>query len=195
MNAKLTPSDLMPLETYARERDTFKAKVIDHKKTRQVHLGENATLYFEDQLTMQYQIQEMLRIERIFEPDGIEEELGAYNPLIPDGRNWKATFMLEFPDPEERRLLLQRLRGIEDTVWVRVAGHDKVYPIANEDLERTDETKTSAVHFLRFELTDAMAEALKGGADIAAGIDHEVYQAEIGSLKPAVRDSLTTDLA
>lgn len=194
MTPKLTAADLMPLETYARERNAFKASVIDHKKSRQIHLGENATLYFEDRVTMQYQVQEMLRIEKIFEPEGIEEELAAYNPLIPDGRNWKATFMLEFPDPEERRIQLGRLRGVEDVVWMRVDGFDKVFPIANEDLERTDETKTSAVHFLRFELTDEMAAALKSGASLAAGIDHEVYQAEISPIAEAVRDSLTEDL-
>lgn len=194
MTAKLTADDLMPLETYARERNAFKANVIEHKKSRQIHLGENATLYFEDRLTMQYQVQEMLRIERIFEPEGIAEELDAYNPLIPDGKNWKATFMLEFPDAEERRVQLTRLRGVEDVVWVRVDGCDKVFPIANEDLERTDETKTSAVHFLRFELTDQMVDALKNGANLAAGIDHEIYRAEIAPVQQHVRDSLSDDL-
>jgi hypothetical protein len=148
----LNASDLMSLEQYARQRSDFRAKVLEHKKRRQVALGPNATLYFEDRLTIQYQVQEMLRIERIFEPAGIDEELSAYNPLIPDGSNWKATFMLEYPDVEQRKRELARLIGVEDKVWVQVEGHDKVYAIADEDLERDTEEKTSSVHFLRFEL-------------------------------------------
>ncbi len=191
---KLTADDLMTLEAYARERSDFRARVLAHKKHRQIRLGENATLYFEDRLTMQYQIQEMLRIERIFEPDGIAEELEAYNPLIPDGSNWKATFMVEFPDADERREQLKRLRGIEDTVWLQVAGHERIRAIADEDLERADATKTSAVHFMRFELTPAMVEALKGGAALSAGIDHENYWAEIDPVPDATRQSLVGDL-
>jgi hypothetical protein len=191
----LTPEDLYSLEKYAKIRNDFRAKVMAHKQHRKVHVGANATLYFEDRLTMQYQIQEMLRVERIFEPEGIAEELGAYNPLIPDGRNFKATFMVEFPDIEERRQALEKLIGIEDRVWVQVQGHDKVYAIADEDLEREDETKTSSVHFLRFELTDDMAAALKGGADLAIGIDHPAYEYRVDPVDAASRDALAQDLA
>jgi hypothetical protein len=191
----LTPEDLYSLEEYAKIRNDFRAKVMAHKQQRKVHVGPNATLYFEDRLTMQYQVQEMLRIERIFEPEGIAEELGAYNPLIPDGRNFKATFMVEFPDVEERKQALAKLIGIEDRVWVRVQGHDKVFAIADEDLEREDETKTSSVHFLRFELTDAMASDLKGGGDLAIGIDHPAYEHSVDPVDPAAREALTKDLA
>ncbi|MEM7279102.1 MAG: DUF3501 family protein, partial [Pseudomonadota bacterium] len=149
-SGQLKHSDLMTLETYARERSAFRADVLSHKKSRHLSLGENATLYFEDRLTMQYQVQEMLRIEKIFEPDAIDEELSAYNPLIPDGDNLKATFMIEFPDEAERRVQLARLRGIENQVWLQVAGFEKIRAISNEDLERTDADKTSAVHFMRF---------------------------------------------
>lgn len=194
MSAKLSHSDLMTLEAYARKRKDFRSEVIEHKKNRQIHLGENATLYFEDRLTMQYQVQEMLRIERIFEPEAIEEELATYNPLIPDGSNWKATFMLEFPDIDERRVQLQRLRGIEHKVWMQVEGFNRVYPIANEDLERSDDTKTSAVHFLRFELDGDMTGALTAGANLSAGIDHEVYWSEVKSVAGPVRQSLAADL-
>ena len=151
----LTAHDLMTLEEYARVRPDFRQKVLAHKKDRKVHLGPNATLYFESRLTMQYQVQEMLRVERIFEPEGIADELGAYNPLIPDGTNWKATFMLEFPDVEERKRELAKLVGVEDRVWVRVEGHEPVQAIADEDLERETEEKTSSVHFMRFELDAA----------------------------------------
>jgi hypothetical protein len=152
-------------------------------------------LYFEDALTVQYQIQEMLRIERIFEAEGIEDELGAYNPMIPDGSNWKATFMVEFPEVDERRVQLARLIGIEDRVWVQVSGHDRVFAIADEDLERENAEKTSAVHFVRFELTPAMVAAVKAGAAISIGIDHENYRYAIEPVQPAVRDSLAADLA
>ncbi|MEO1203932.1 MAG: DUF3501 family protein [Pseudomonadota bacterium] len=192
--AKLNPADLMPLEQYARERESFRQRVLDHKKNRKLHLGENATLYFEDRLTMQYQVQEMLRIERIFEPDGIEEELSAYNPLIPDGRNWKATFMIEFPDAEERRAQLANLRGIETAVWLAVEGHERIQPIVNEDLDRTDETKTSAVHFMRFELDGDMIAGLRSGAGLSAGIDHPNYWAEVASVPENTRRSLLEDL-
>ena len=191
----LTRDDLMSLETYAEKRPTFRAEVIAHKKNRQVNLGENATLYFEDRLTMQYQVQEMLRIERIFDADGIKEELDAYNPLIPDGSNWKATFMIEFTDEEDRKVALARMIVIEDKVWVQVAGHNKVYAIADEDLERDNAEKTSAVHFMRFELGPEMATAVKEGAAIAAGIDHEAYPVSIDALAGNIRDSLAADLA
>lgn len=190
---KLTHEDLMTLEAYSRERKAFRDKVIAHKKNRKIHLGENATLYFEDRLTMQYQIQEMLRIERIFEADAIQDELDAYNPLIPDGNNLKATFMVEFPDPEERRVQLARLTGIEDTVWLQVDGGDKVKPVMDEDLDRGTAEKTSAVHFARFEFTQAMIDALRGGAGMRAGIDHENYRADV-RVPAAVRDSLAADL-
>ncbi|HEX7045636.1 MAG TPA: DUF3501 family protein [Burkholderiales bacterium] len=191
---KLKREDLYTLEEYARRRAEFRAQVMAHKQNRQLAVGPNATLYFEDRLTMQYQIQEMLRVERIFEPEGIQEELDAYNPLIPDGTNWKATFMLEYPDIEERRRALERLKGIEDRVWVRVAGHEPVHPIADEDLERENEIKTSSVHFLRFELTPAMIRALKGGASLAVGVDHPQYRYTVDPVPEPVRDALVRDL-
>ena len=190
----LTPADLYSLEQYAKVRNEFRARVMAHKRDRKVPIGPNATLYFEDRLTIQYQIQEMLRIERIFEEEGIRDELDAYNPLVPDGRNLKATFMVEFADSEERKEALAKLIGIEDRVWVQVAGHEPRYAIADEDLEREDASKTSSVHFLRFELTDAMAAALKGGAGLALGIDHPNYANRVDAA-PATRDSLTADLA
>jgi len=192
--SQLMPADLYSLEQYAKLRKEFRAKVIEHKRDRKVHLGPNATLYFEDRLTIQYQIQEMLRIERIFEEDGIQDELHAYNPLIPDGRNLKATFMVEFPDIEERKVALARLIGIEDRIWVQVEGFDPVYAIADEDLDREDASKTSSVHFVRFELTDAMALALQKGATLAMGSGHENYGYRT-EVSPATRDSLTRDLA
>lgn len=191
---KLTPSDLFPLEQYARMRNEFRQKVMAHKKDRQVQIGPNAALYFEDRLTMQYQVQEMLRIERIFEPEGIAEELEAYNPLIPDGSNWKATFMIEYPDIEERRVALTRLKGIEDRVWVHIAGHERVFAVADEDLERADDTKTASVHFLRFELTSAMARAVREGAAVAIGIDHPAYRHAVDPIASSTRDSLAGDL-
>jgi len=192
---KLHRDDLMSLEEYHRERPAFRARVLAHKQARQVSIGPNATLYFEDRLTIQYQIQEMLRIERIFESDAIDEELAAYNPLIPDGGNFKATFMLEFPDVEERRAMLARLGGIEEHVYCSVADGEPCYAIADEDLERTAEEKTSAVHFLRFELPAPMREALKGGASLRFGIDHSAYAYQSEPLADAVRDSLLRDLA
>jgi hypothetical protein len=192
--SQLTPEDLYGLEQYAKMRGEFRASVMAHKKNRKVHVGPNATLYFEDRLTMQYQVQEMLRIERIFEQDAIAEELAAYNPLIPDGSNWKATFMVEYPDVEERRAALSRLIGVEDKVWVQVEGYDRVFAIADEDLEREDETKTSSVHFLRFELTPEMAAAVKGGAGLSMGIDHPNYQHAVGVGEPT-RGCLVQDLA
>ena len=191
---QLTASDLMSLEQYARERADFRAKVLEHKKTRQVALGPNATLYFEDELTIRYQVQEMLRIERIFEAEGIEDELSAYNPLIPDGSNWKATFMLEYPDIDVRKRELSRLIGVEDKVWVQVDGHDKVYAIADEDLDRDTDDKTSSVHFMRFELDDDMVQALKGGVGLAMGVDHDNLAVTV-TVPDAVRASLVNDLS
>ena len=197
MNAmqKLTREDLYSLEQYSDLRDEFRQQVMAHKRNRRVALGTNAALYFEDRLTMQYQVQEMLRIERIFEAEGIDEELDAYNPLIPDGSNWKATFMVEFPEVEERRAMLKQLRGIEDFVYVQVDGFDRVFAIADEDLDRSDETKTSAVHFMRFELPAEQVAALKNGAAIGAGIEHDNYRVEIASIPNNVRNSLAADLA
>ncbi len=192
---KLTRDDLMSLEQYSEERAAFRSKVLEHKRNRRVDLGTNASLYFEDRLTMQYQVQEMLRIERIFEAEGINEELEAYNPLIPDGSNWKATFMVEFPDIEERRAMLTRLVGIENRVWLQVGDGDRILPIADEDLERGDEEKTSAVHFMRFELSSDDVAALKEGAPLAAGIDHDVYQVEIRPVPDNIRSSLSNDLS
>ena len=191
---KLSREDLFSLEKYAEARSAFREKVLEHKKNRRLALGTNAALYFEDRLTMQYQVQEMLRIEKIFEADGIREELDAYNPLIPDGSNWKATFMIEFPDVEERQQMLTRLVGIEDRVYVHVADFDRVYAIADEDLERADEDKTSAVHFLRFELPTEQVASLKNGAALVAGIDHDNYRVEISPVPANIRDSLVNDL-
>jgi uncharacterized protein DUF3501 len=186
---------LLSLEAYARTRKEFRSRVIEHKKTRNVELGEHVTLLFEDELTIRYQVQEMLRIERIFEEAEIEGELDAYNPLIPDGHNLKATMLIEYPDPEERRVWLSRLKGIESRVWVAVAGHPRVFAVADEDLERENEDKTSSVHFLRFELNDPMRIALKAGAALAAGVDHPQYKAETSALALKTRDSLAADLA
>src|SRR5215472_11425163 len=172
---KLAAGDLMSLEQYARERPAFRAHVLQHKGARQLTVGANATWCFEDRLTVQYQVQEMLRAERIFEPQGIADELGAYNPLIPDGSNWKVTLLLEFA-PAERPGALAQLKGIEDRCWVRIAAHERVFAIADEDLERENAEKTSAVHFLRFELTAAMIASLRGGAAIGIGTDHEHYR-------------------
>ena len=189
----LSRQDLISLEQYAEQRVDFRARVMAHKKTRQVPIGAHATLYFEDRLTMQYQVQEMLRAERILEAEGIQEELDAYNPLIPDGSNWKATFMIEFDDADERRDALARLIGIEDKLWVQAGDQDKAYAIADEDLQRATEDKTSAVHFVRFELTPAMVSAVKAGSPVSMGSDHAEYgyQAE---LAPAVREALSKDL-
>jgi hypothetical protein len=191
---KLSRDDLFSLEKYAEVRADFRTRVMAHKRYRQVPLGANATLYFEDRLTVQYQIQEMLRVERIFEAAGIQEELEAYNPLIPDGSNWKATFMVEFPEAEERKVRLAQLIGIEDRVWVQVADFDRVYAIADEDLERETEEKTSSVHFLRFELSSEMARAVKGGSAVAMGVDHEGYRVTVEVLAPEVREALAADL-
>jgi hypothetical protein len=191
---QLTRDDLYSLEKYAQVRSEFRAQVMAHKKARQVAVGPHATLYFEDRLTMQYQIQEMLRAERIFESAGIQDELDAYNPLIPDGSNWKATFMIEYEDVDERREALTRLKGIEGLMWVQVAGFDKAFAIADEDMEREDETKTSSVHFMRFELSAPMVAAMKSGADLSIGSDHPEYGYQV-QVPPATRDSLAADLA
>jgi hypothetical protein len=192
---KITPDSLMTLEAYAKARPEFRARIMAHKKDRTVHIGAHLTLQFEDELTMRYQVQEMLRAERIFEEEGILEELGVYNPLVPDGANWKATMMIEFPDVNERAERLQTLRGIEDRVWVSVGGMERVYAIADEDLEREDEKKTSAVHFLRFELKPEMVARLREGARVAAGVDHSGYTASIDPLPENIRNSLVGDLA
>ena len=191
--AQLAREDLFSLEEYAEKRADFRAQVMAHKKSRQVHLGEHATLYFENKLTMQYQIQEMLRIEKIFDKEGIQEELDAYNPLIPDGKNLKATFMVEYDDVDERKVALAKLIGIEDKVYVQVKGFDKSYAIADEDLERDTEEKTSSVHFMRFEFSDEMVAAAKSGADIAVGVEHENYNMATDPVDKAVRDSLSAD--
>ncbi|KPK52118.1 MAG: hypothetical protein AMS22_09780 [Thiotrichales bacterium SG8_50] len=191
---KLTREDLWSLEEYAQKRNEFRAQVMAHKKNRQVHVGPNATLYFEDRMIMQYQIQEMLRVERIFEAEGIQEELDAYNPMIPDGCNWKATLMIEYDDVDERRVALEKMVGVEDVTWVQVADFDRVYAIADEDLERETEEKTSSVHFMRFELTPAMAKVVKAGASVSVGIDHESYRHAVEPLPANIRDSLAADL-
>jgi hypothetical protein len=191
---KLTREALFSLEKYAEVRNDFRAEVMAHKRDRRLALGTNATLYFEDQLTMQYQVQEMLRIERIFEAAGIAEELDAYNPLIPDGDNWKATFMVEFPDVTERRGMLAKLIGIEDRVWMQVDEFDRIRPIADQDLERDTADKTSAVHFLEFRLPVEQIQALKDGASLAAGIDHENYRVDVRPVPDNVRNSLLNDL-
>jgi hypothetical protein len=191
---KIARDSLLSLESYAKQREVFRSKVIAHKKNRTVHLGAHVTLIFEDQLTIRYQVQEMLRIERTFEEQGIQDELDAYNPLVPDGRNFKATMMIEYPDAEERKNALAKLKGIEDRVWIQVEGCARVFAIADEDLPRENEEKTSAVHFLRFELTDEMSQALKYGVGLAMGVDHTKYQAELNPVPPAVHASLTHDL-
>lgn len=191
---KLSRDDLWSLEEYAARRNEFRTQVMEHKKNRQVHVGPNATLYFEDRMVMQYQIQEMLRVERIFEAEGIQEELDTYNPLIPDGCNWKATLMVEYTDVGERQAALAKLVGVEDVTWVQVVDFDRVYAIADEDLERETEEKTSSVHFLRFELTPDMAKAVKGGASVSVGIEHKAYQHAVEPLPANIHDSLAADL-
>ncbi len=194
MDNKLTRNDLLSLEEYYKQRPEFRARVLAHKQARQVAVGPNATLYFEDRLTIQYQVQEMLRIERVYEAKGIEDELQAYNPLIPDGGNLKATFMLEFTEVEDRRRALAELGGIERHVYCQVGDHEPVYAIADEDLDRSTEEKTSAVHFLRFELSAQMRAALKAGASLVFGIDHPNYNHQAATLADASRDSLLRDL-
>jgi len=191
----ITRESLWTLERYARERPAFRTQVIEHKKNRKVSLGEHVLLVFEDELTIRYQIQEMLRAEKIFEEQGILEELEAYGPLVPDGRNFKATMMLEYPDAEERKHALAQLKGVEDRVWIRAGTAGRVYAIADEDLERENDEKTSSVHFLRFELTDPMADALKAGAPLAMGIDHPACTVQLDPVPAKVRAALVRDLA
>jgi len=192
---KITRESLMTLEAYAKARKDFRARVLEHKKPRSVALGPHVTLLFEDELTIRYQVQEMLRIEKTFEEAGIQDELDAYNPLVPDGRNFKATMLVEYEDVEERRAALARLKGVEDRVWVQVEGCAKVYAIADEDLERENDQKTSSVHFLRFELAEEMAAALKYGVGLAMGIDHPAYEARLDPVPAATRAALVKDLA
>jgi hypothetical protein len=192
--SKLGIGDLYSLEEYARNRATFRARVIEHKRHRRLALGEHLTLCFEDRLTMQYQVQEMLRTERIFEEEGIRAELDAYNALIPDGSNWKATLLIEYPDPAQRQLELERLVGVEHRIWVQVQDMAPATGIADEDLERSTDTKTSAVHFLRFELSPAMIRALQDGATLRAGVDHPACRVRIESVPEMLRESLVADL-
>jgi hypothetical protein len=192
---KLSRPDLMSLEQYATERSRLRSEVIAHKQVRNVQVGPNMTWCFEDYTTIRYQILEMLRAERIFESDGIQGELDAYNPLIPDGSNWKVTLLLEFPDSNERRTALEKLIGVEDRCWIRVSEMERVFAIADEDMERANDQKTSAVHFLRFELSPSMVDAMKSGASLSVGVDHDNYRHVQGPLPAPVRDSLTRDLA
>jgi hypothetical protein len=191
---KLARADLMSLEQYAVDRKRLRTEVIAHKLIRNVPVGPNMTWCFEDRITVRYQILEMLRVERIFETAGIQDELDAYNPLIPDGKNWKATMLIEYPDPDARRTALEQLKAVEDRCWVQVNAMEQVFAIADEDLVRTNDEKTSAVHFLRFELSSAMVEAVKGGAPLSLGVEHENYRHSISPIPPAVRDSLSADL-
>ena len=192
---RITRESLLTLEAYARTRREFRARVLEHKKPRTVHLGEHVTLLFEDELTIRYQIQEMLRIEKTFEEAGIEEELDAYNPLVPDGSNLKATMLIEYEDVEERRMALETLKGVEDRTYAQVEGCPGVYAIADEDLERENDQKTSAVHFLRFELTSEMIAALKDGMSLGLGVDHPGYAAQVLAVEPRTRAALLRDLA
>ena len=191
---KLTRRDLMSLEQYAQRRARLRSEVIAHKRLRNVQVGPNMTWCFEDYTTIRYQVLEMLRAERIFESEGIQGELDAYNPLIPDGSNWKATLLLEFPDSEERRTALQKLVGVEDRCWIRVSEMERVFAIADEDMERENEEKTSAVHFLRFELSPSMIEAMKSGASLSIGVDHDNYRHLVCPLPDPIRISLSRDL-
>lgn len=190
---KITRDNLLSLEAYAKARKDFRAQAIAHKRLRSVHIGEHVTLLFEDEMTIRYQIQEVLRVEKTFEESGIQDELDAYTPLVPDGRNFKATMLIEYVDESERRIALTKLKGIEDKTWVQVEGSKKVYAIADEDLKRENETKTSAVHFLRFELTQEMAAALKYGVSLTMGIDHAQYSVAM-NVSNQTRTALVNDL-
>jgi hypothetical protein len=192
---RIARASLLSLETYAKERERFRAKVIAHKKTRIVHLGEHVTLMFEDELTIRYQVQEMLRIERTYEEAGIQDELDVYNPLIPDGDNFKATMMIEYPDVVERARMLAKMKGIEDRVWLQAEGCKRIYAIADEDLPRENAEKTAAVHFLRFQVDDESRASLKYGVPLAIGVDHPEYAATQEPVGPDVRASLVKDLA
>ncbi len=191
---KLSHTDLMTLEAYAKARPELRAHVIAHKKNRNLALGEHVSLIFEDEITVRYQIQEMLRVERIFEQAGIQDELDAYNPLIPDGSNWKATMLIEYPDVAQRQTMLARLKGIENQLWMQTDGQSKIYAIADEDMERANAEKTSAVHFIRFELDAASIGAIKAGAIVSIGIDHPEYQVQISALPDVTRSALVKDL-
>ena len=191
----ITRDSLMTLESYAKARPAMRAEVMAHKKNRMVELGGHVTLIFEDEKTMRYQIQEMLRAERTFEEAGIQDELDAYNPLVPDGTNWKATMMIQYSDPDERKVALAKLKGIEDRVWVQVADQPKVFAIADEDLERENEEKTSSVHFLRFELDPTSIAAAKSGSPIRMGIDLAAYTVESMTLADTTRAALVVDLS
>jgi len=192
---RITRDSLLTLEAYAKARSEFRTKVMAHKKDRTVHLGDHVTLMFEDEMTMRYQVQEMLRAERIFEERGIDDELDAYNPLIPDGSNWKATMLIQYTDVEERQRALAGLIGVEDRVWIQVEGFPRVHAVADEDLERENDEKTASVHFLRFDLEPAMKQALAGGAAVRMGVDHPRYQATAEALPGEVRASLLRDLS
>jgi hypothetical protein len=192
---KLARRDLMSLERYASERARVRSEVIAHKRLRNAQVGPNMTWCFEDYTTIRYQVLEMLRAERMFESDAIQGEIDAYNPLIPDGSNWKVTLLLEFPDPEERRKALEKLIGVEDRCWIRVSEMERVFAIADEDMERENDEKTSAVHFLRFELSPSMVEAMKSGASLSIGVDHDNYRHVQSPVPAPTRDSLTRDLA
>jgi Protein of unknown function (DUF3501) len=191
---KLARPDLLSLEQYAHRRARLRKEVIEHKQLRNVQVGPNMTWCFEDYTTIRYQVLEMLRAERIFESEGIQGELDAYNPLIPDGSNWKVTLLLEFPDPGERRTALEKLIGVEDRCWVRVSEMERVFAIADEDMERENDDKTSAVHFLRFELSPSMVEAMKSGASLSLGVDHDHYRHLLSPLPAPLRNSLSRDL-
>ena len=193
--SKLTRKDLYSLEEYSEMREEFRKKIIAHKENRRLEIGDNILLLFEDKLIMQYQVQEMLKAEKIFDAAGIDEELDAYNPLIPDGTNWKATMMIQYPNVDERQEMLTQLIGIEDLIWMQVSGHDKIYAIADEDLERDTEVKTSAVHFMRFELNNDMIASLKTNATISAGVEHKNYQRTVDPVQNNLRESLVNDLA
>jgi len=192
---KLSRSDLLSLEQYSQQRQKMREEIIAHKRDRNIQVGQNMTWCFEDRRTITYQIQEMLRIERIFESEGIQSELDAYNPLVPDGDNWKATLLIEYPDPVERARELAQLKGVEDRCWIRVSELSRVFAIADEDIERENAEKTSSVHFLRFELTESMIKALKDGAPLFIGVDHPHYHHDVSPVPKAVRDSLVGDLA
>lgn len=191
---KLTRENLFSLEKYSEIRNDFRLKIMAHKKNRHLAIGPNTTLYFEDSLIMRYQIQEMLRAEKIFESSAIDDELVVYNALIPDGNNWKATFMIEFTDEEERRVALKKMLGIENNLWLKIEGFSEIYPISDEDLERSDDNKTSAVHFLRFQLDHEMIDALKGGCQLSAGINHPEYKYTVNPIPQNISESLISDL-
>lgn len=190
----ITRDSLMTLEAYAKFRKVEKPSIVAHRRLRSVRLGEHLNLQFEDERSIRYQIQEMLRIEKIFEEEGIQGEIDAYAPLVPDGGNWKATLLIEYPDPNERKRELARLIGVEDRLFIEVEGQPRVYAIADEDLDRENAEKTSAVHFVRFELTPAMRQAVKAGAGVKLGCDHTHYPAH-AQIAPETLASLAADLA